>query len=125
MDGQVLEAELVEEWPGKKSDATRSLNAALGATVAVVLVFLLMSRVIGAPLEEQAIEESMEGYTPIAERYLENYYTDDQNSYVLENGSLTGPDGASLWLGTHHFVEFELPLEEGGAAVLLLAAKSD
>ena len=116
MDGQVLEAELVEEWPGKKSDATRSLNAALGATIAVVLVFLLMSRVIGAPLEEQAIEESMEGYTPIAERYLENYYTDDQNSYVLENGSLTGPDGASLWLGTHHFVEFELPLEEGGAA---------
>ena len=75
-----------------------------------------MSRVIGAPLEEQAIEESMEGYTPIADRYLENYYTDDQNSYVLENGSLTGPDGASLWLGTHHFVEFELPLEEGGAA---------
>ena len=116
MDGQVLEAELVEEWSGKKSDATRSLNAALGATIAVVLVFLLMSRVIGAPLEEQAIEESMEGYTPIAERYLENYYTDDQNSYVLENGSLTGPDGASLWLGTHHFVEFELPLEEGGAA---------
>ena len=116
MDGQVLEAELVEEWPGKKSDATRSLNAALGATVAVVLVFLLMSRVIGAPLEEQAIEESMEGYTRIADRYLENYYTDDQNSYVLENGSLTGPDGASLWLGTHHFVEFELPLEEGGAA---------
>jgi predicted acyl esterase len=116
MDGQVLEAELVEEWPGKKSDATRSLNAALGATIAVVLVFLLMSRVIGAPLEEQAIEESMEGYTPIAERYLKNYYTDDQNSYVLENGSLTGPDGASLWLGTHHFVEFELPLEEGGAA---------
>ena len=116
MDGQVLEAELVEEWPGKKSDATRSLNAALGATIAVVLVFLLMSRVIGAPLEEQAIEESMEGYTPIAERYLKNYYTDDQNSYVLENGTLKGPDGASLWLGTHHFVEFELPLEEGGAA---------
>ena len=51
MDEQVLEAELVEEWPGKKSDATRSLNAALGATIAVVLVFLLMSRVIGAPLE--------------------------------------------------------------------------
>ena len=58
MDGQVLEAEIVEEWPGKKSDATRSLNAALGATIAVVLVFLLMSRVIGAPLEEQAIERA-------------------------------------------------------------------
>ena len=116
MDEQVLVAELVDEWPGNKASATRSLNTALGATIAVVLVFLLMSRVIGAPLEEQAIEESIEGYTPIAERYNKNYYTEDQNSYVLKNGSLTGPDGASLWLGTHHFVEFELPLEEGGAA---------
>ncbi|MGB0474803.1 MAG: CocE/NonD family hydrolase [Candidatus Poseidoniaceae archaeon] len=116
MDEQVLVAELVDEWPNNKASATRSLNAALGATIAVVLVFLLMSRVIGAPLEEKAIEESMEGYTPISERYLQNYYTEDQNSYVLKNGSLTGPDGASLWLGTHHFVEFELPLEEGGAA---------
>ncbi len=116
MDEQVLVAELVDEWPGNKASATRSLNAALGATIAVVLVFLLMSRVIGAPLQEKAIEESMEGYTPIAERYNKNYYTEDQNSYVLKNGSLTGPDGASLWLGTHHFVEFELPLEEGGAA---------
>ena len=116
MDEQVLVAELVDEWPGNKASATRSLNAALGATIAVVLVFLLMSRVIGAPLEEKAIEVSLEGYTPISERYLQNYYTEDQNSYVLKNGSLTGPDGASLWLGTHHFVEFELPLEEGGAA---------
>ena len=116
MDEEVLVAELVDEWPGNKASATRSLNAALGATIAVVLVFLLMSRVLGAPFEQQAIEESMEGYTPISERYLQNYYTEDQNSYVLKNGSLTGPDGASLWLGTHHFVEFELPLEEGGAA---------
>jgi len=116
MDEQVLVAELVDEWPGNKASATRSLNAALGATIAVVLVFLLMSRVIGAPFEQTAIKESMEGYTPISERYLQNYYTEDQNSYVLKNGSLTGPDGASLWLGTHHFVEFELPLEEGGAA---------
>ena len=116
MDEQVLVAELVDEWPSNKATGTRSLNAALGATIAVVLIFLLMSRVIGAPLEEKAIEKSLEGYTPIAERYLKNYYTDDQNSYVLKNGSLTGPDGVSLWLGTHHFVEFELPLEEGGAA---------
>ena len=116
MDEEVLVAELVDEWPGNKASATRSLNAALGATIAVVLVFLLMSRVLGAPFEQQAIEKSMEGYTPISERYLQNYYTEDQNSYVLKNGSLTGPDGASLWLGTHHFVEFELPLEEGGAA---------
>ena len=116
MEEQVYEAELVDEAAVSGSGATRSLNTALGATIAVVLVFLMMSRAIGAPLQDQAIEESLDGYTPIADRYLQNYYTDDQNSYVLKNGSLSGPDGASLWLGTHHFVEFELPLEEGGAA---------
>ena len=116
MEEQIYEAELVGEEAVSGSGATRSLNTALGATIAVVLVFLMMSRAIGAPLQDQAIEESLDGYTPIADRHLQNYYTDDQNSYVLKNGSLRGPDGASLWLGTHHFVEFELPLEEGGAA---------
>ena len=116
MEEQIYEAELVDEAAVSGSGATRSLNTALGATIAVVLVFLMMSRAIGAPLQDQAIEESLDGYTPIADRHLQNYYTDDQNSYVLKNGSLRGPDGASLWLGTHHFVEFELPLEEGGAA---------
>lgn len=116
MDEQVLEAELAKALPVAKSSSTNSLNAAIGATIAVVLVFLMLSRTLGAPLEEQAIEESMEGYTPIWERYMDDYITGGQNSYVVENGTLTGPDNASLWLGTHHFVEFDLPLEEGGAA---------
>ena len=116
MDEQVLEAELAKALPAVKSSSTNSLNAAIGATIAVVLVFLMLSRTLGAPLEEQAIEESMEGYTPIWERYNDDYITGGQNSYVLENGTLTGPDNASLWLGTHHFVEFDLPVEEGGAA---------
>ena len=116
MDEQVLEAELAKASPAAKSNSTNSLNAAIGATIAVVLVFLMLSRTIGAPLEEQAIEESVDGYTPIWERYTEDYITGGENSYVLENGTLTGPDNASLWLGTHHFVEFDLPLEEGGSA---------
>ena len=116
MDEQVLEAELANSLPVDKPNSTNSLNAAIGATIAVVLVFLMLSRTIGAPLEEQAIEESMDGYTPIWERYMDDYNTGEQNSYVLENGTLTGPDNASLWLGTHHFVEFDLPLEEGGSA---------
>ncbi|MBT4920834.1 MAG: CocE/NonD family hydrolase [Euryarchaeota archaeon] len=116
MDEQVLEAELAKALPAVKSSSTNSLNAAIGATIAVVLVFLMLSRTLGAPLEEQAIEESMEGYTPIWERYNDDYITGGQNSYVLENGTLTGPDNASLWLGTHHFVEFDLPVEEGGSA---------
>ncbi|MAH09248.1 MAG: hypothetical protein CL961_06215 [Euryarchaeota archaeon] len=116
MDEQVLEAELVKALPVDKPNSTNSLNAAIGSTIAVVLVFLMLSRTIGAPLEEQAIEESIDGYTPIWERFTKDYITGGENSYVLENGTLTGPDNASLWLGTHHFVEFDLPVEEGGAA---------
>ena len=54
MDEQVLEAELVKVLPVDKPNSTNSLNAAIGSTIAVVLVFLMLSRTIGAPLEEQA-----------------------------------------------------------------------
>ena len=75
MEEQIYEAELVDEAAVSGSGATRSLNTALGATIAVVLVFLMMSRAIGAPLQDRAIEESLDGYTPIADRHLQNYYT--------------------------------------------------
>ena len=84
MEEQVYEAELVDGAALSDNGATRSLNTALGATIAVVLVFLMMSRSIGAPLQDQAVEESFDGYTPIADRHLKNYYTDGQNSYVLK-----------------------------------------
>ena len=73
MDEPILEAELIKD-EGGKGYSMRSSNAALGATIAMVLVFLLMSRIIGAPLEEQAIQEQLEeSYTAINMRYLENY----------------------------------------------------
>ena len=55
-------------------------------------------------------------YVPIEERYKQDFVTNGSHSYILENGTLTGPEGAQLWSGTHHFVDFELPIEEGGAA---------
>ena len=69
MEEQIYEAELVDEAALSGSGATRSLNTALGATIAVVLVFLMMSRAIGAPIQEQAIEETLDGYTPIEDRH--------------------------------------------------------
>ena len=116
MGEEVFEAELLDANDSSIFGGKNSLNTVLGATVAVAIVFLLMSRVIGAPLEEQAMEESMAGYTPIEDRYKLDFVTNDDHSYILENGTLTGPDGDQLWSGTHHFVDFELPIEEGGAA---------
>ena len=115
MGDETTQAIIGEGDSSHQRDVSLYLNTALGASIAIALVFLVLSRIIGAPLEDQIADES-EGYTPIWERYLEDYVTDGENSYILENGTLRGPDGALLWSGTHHFVEFELPLSEGGAA---------
>ena len=117
MDDEVLEAEVVfrhaveeaknELILGRESAEKNQLNRALGATVAVVIVALLLSHIITTPLENDINENNSEGYPPIWERYLSDFTTDDAHSFVLQNGTLTGPDGASLWSGTHNFVEFE------------------
>ena len=111
MSEAVFDAEIVEDDSSKSND-TRSLNAVLGGTIAIAIVFLLMSKVIGTIVEEFTMDESMVEYVPIEERYKQDFVTNGSHSYILENGTLTGPEGAQLWSGTHHFVDFELPIEE-------------
>ena len=55
-------------------------------------------------------------YVPLWKRYLQDYSTDGPHGYVLENGTYEVLETANEWNSTHHFVEYELPLEEGGAA---------
>ena len=116
MSEAVFDAEIVEDESSSMTSDTRSLNAVLGGTIAIAIVFLLMSKVIGTIVEEFTMDESMVEYVPIEDRYKQDFVTDGSHSYILENGTLTGPEGAQLWSGTHHFVDFELPIEEGGAA---------
>ena len=127
MDERVLDAELSEE-ESEVLDAVldidnanerrerRQLNSAFGATIAFVIVAMLVSHIFSTPLKNEIYDNNSNSYPPIWERYLEDFTTDDVHSYILQNGTLTGPDGANIWSGTHHFVEFALPLEEGGSA---------
>ena len=55
-------------------------------------------------------------YVPLWKRYLQDYSTDGPHGYVLENGTYEVLETANEWNSTHHFVEYQLPLEEGGAA---------
>jgi hypothetical protein len=119
MVDDILEAVIVSEavdffTPGGVSRKVR--RWALGGLVAVGIVALLVSQILTSSLMGQIAGNDIDEYPPIWERHLIDFVTDDAHSYVLSNGSLTGPNGESLWSGTHHFVEFELPLEEGGAA---------
>ena len=116
---EVLEAVIISEavdffTPGKRF--RKAGRWALGGVVAIGIVALLVSQILTSSLVSQITNDQSGDYPPIWERHLTDFVTDDSHSYVLDNGSLTGPNGESLWSGTHHFVEFDLPIEEGGAA---------
>ena len=50
------------------------------------------------PLEEDLDDGGWgDEFPPIWERYLADFNTNESHSFVLQNGTLTGPDGALLW----------------------------
>ena len=82
------------------------------------IVFLFLSANFGNAVTQITGEnDSSNGeYVPLWKRYLQDYSTDGPHGYVLENGTYEVLETANEWNSTHHFVEYELPLEEGGAA---------
>ena len=95
----------------------QSFNAVLGSTIAVCLVFLFVSALFGDSFVNVVQDRSSEqGNVPIWERYLEDYTVDTDFGYILEVGPYEILETPNEWNSTHHFVEYILPLEEGGAA---------
>ena len=106
----------MESTEVQRSD-NQSFNAVLGSTIAVCLVFLFISALFGDSLVNTVTDETMEqGNVPIWERYLEDYTVDTDFGYILEEGPYQILETANEWNSTHHFVEYVLPIEEGGAA---------
>ncbi len=101
-----------------EKDTSKSFNAVLGATIAFCIVFLIISATINNNISAIVDNEndSSDTYVSLYNRYLEDYVTDGEHGQVLENGTYTLLETANEWNSTHHFVEYELPLEEGGAA---------
>ena len=95
---------------------TNILNGLAGTTIAVSLVFLMLGVTLDAVVDKSASEEEDLGVrVPVWERNL-NYVTDQDNGYVMEFGPYDLLQTPNEWDSTHVFVEYELPLEEGGAA---------
>ena len=101
-----------------EKDMSKSFNAVLGATIAVCIVFLFISATFGNSISSIVDDENQTSgpYVPVWERYTMDYKTDTEHGYVLETGPYEILETANEWNSTHHFVEYELPLEEGGAA---------
>ncbi len=113
MEEEVYHAELAET-----KRETNILNGLAATTVAVAIVFLMLSISVGEIIENKS-SESTEDYgvrVPVWERGALNYVTDQENGSVMEFGSYDILETDNEWDSTHVFVEYELPLEEGGAA---------
>ena len=102
-----------------EKDLSNQFNAVLGATIAVCIVFLFVSIYFEnflTPVVEDGDNSTTE-YTPLWDRYKENYQTDLANGTILEKGPYSLLETANEWNSTHVFVEYELPVTEGGAGV--------
>ena len=99
-------------------NTSREFNIVLGATLAVSLTFLFVSAVFGEALVDFLVdeEESSSIRVPVWERYTLPYQTDGDFGVALEVGPYDILPTENEWNSTHHFVEYTLPLEEGGAA---------
>ena len=119
-DDAVL-AELVEpDWKSYQrhdSNPTREFNSILASTIALAIVFLFIAMTFEPIISEEADEKfSTDVRVPVWDRYLLNYVTNDNYSYVMEFGEYELLPTENEWNSTHYFVEYDLPISEGGAA---------
>ena len=88
------------------------------ATFAFAVVFVLMSMIF-SPFAENIDENDSTSNSSIRvevwERSSLDYLTTGDNGYVMEQGTYKQLETANEWNSTHVFVDFELPLSEGGA----------
>ena len=114
-DGEPIVAELLEPT---NSSATKEFNLILGGTLAISMIFLFLSAVFGDALVNLVAEdeETLGVRVPVWERYTLPYETDGDFGVALEVGPYALLPTENEWNSTHHFVEYTLPIEEGGAA---------
>lgn len=107
-------AEVVES----SSAVTREFNLVLGATIALSLVFLVLSMSFSQVFVNEAVEEEdVSGVrVDVWDRYKLPYETTGEFGVALEVGPYELLPTENQWNSTHYFVEYTLPIEEGGAA---------
>ena len=100
------------------ASSTKEFNIVLGSTLAISLVFLFLSAYFAETLVNIVVEDESDDTlrVPVWERYKLPYETDGDFGVALEVGPYEVLQTENEWNSTHYFVEYTLPLEEGGAA---------
>ena len=96
----------------------RRLLAAAGALAIVALLLAVIAQSVIFDQVKDEIKKDLGIYerVPVWERAEWPYITSQNNSFVMEQGPYATLETDNEWNSTHHFVEFTLPLSEGGAA---------
>tara|TARA_B110000438_G_C15818562_1_gene653143 strand:- start:382 stop:2259 length:1878 start_codon:yes stop_codon:yes gene_type:complete len=111
---EVFEAALFDEGPAEEKREKRQLNGAMGATVAIVVLFLMLAATIGIPHNLMGSDSSNDSHwlPPVEERTGKLYDSSDVFSRVSWNGSHNISAVQSV------FVEVPaINLADGGAGV--------
>ena len=112
-------ADMMEEDGGAvQANATRQFNTVLGSTLAVAIVFLFVSAVLNNAVLDIITDddENVGVRVPVWERSTQAYEPTGEFGVALETGPYEILSTENEWNSTHTFVEYELPIEEGGAA---------
>ncbi|MAK04537.1 MAG: hypothetical protein CMA03_01450, partial [Euryarchaeota archaeon] len=96
----------------------QTLNKVLGATSVIVVIFIVIAATHGEAISNGIIENNDDSFVrvPVWERGNFDFITNENYSYVMEFGEYEVLETSNEWNSTHVFVEYELPMEEGGAA---------
>ena len=112
--GEVIDARLVSSKSKKKSKK-KLLSITFFLTTIMLLVSLqgwIIDDVVNEIKKDLGIYERV----PVWERSDWPFVTNQANGFVMEYGEYQIQETNNEWGSTHHFVEFELPLSEGGSA---------
>ena len=128
----VGESELIADLVGKAADdfkisrEKRELNLSLAITSIIVIIFMILAGAYGEKITLNYVLEDVNenARVPVWERGnldldgdgINDYVTNKDFGYVIEFGEYEILETENEWNSTHVFVEYELPIDEGGAA---------
>ena len=119
IEGIPVEEDKLTPLSDKLNNLTRSNIKLLGIAVSMAIIMLLVSLqgwIIDDIVDEIKKDLGIYDRVPVWERSEWPYTTDQANGFVMEYGDYELLETENEWGSTHHFVNFELPLSEGGSA---------
>ena len=101
---------------GMPIEPSQALMAAAALAVAALFVLLIFQNFVFDSVEPTEGQQADYERVPVWERADWPYITNGSHGFVMEHGPYSPSTTENEWNSTHAFVDFTLPLAEGGSA---------